>query len=73
MTIEGGCYCDLNLGLAIKAKACKSVGWKWSMGVTFHVHGSVGEHEGMNVHTPKWAPTLGVGISMDFWIFSEKI
>jgi len=26
----------------------------------------VQESEGMNPHTPKWAPTLGVGVSMDF-------
>jgi len=35
------------------------------MGVTFHALGSVGKCEGMNSHTPKWAPTLGVGIPMD--------
>jgi hypothetical protein len=28
--------------------------------------GSVGECEGMSPHTPKWAPTLAVGVSMDF-------
>ncbi len=30
---------------------------------------SVGECEGMNLHTPKWAPTLGVGVLMDSQIF----
>jgi hypothetical protein len=52
---------------------CKGVGWKWSLGVTSHVFGSVGRCEGMNQHTPKWAPTLGVGISMDFWILREQL
>ncbi len=26
----------------------------------------------MNPHTPKWAPTLGIGVPMDFQIFREK-
>jgi hypothetical protein len=34
--------------------------------------GSVGECEGMNLHTPKWVPIVGVGVSMDFWIFKER-
>ncbi len=33
--------------------------------VTFHVLGSVREYEGMNSHIPKWAPILGIGVSMD--------
>lgn len=27
----------------------------------------------MNAHTPKWAPTLGVRISMDFQFFKEQL
>jgi hypothetical protein len=42
------------------------------MGVTFHALGIVGGCEGMNPHTPKWAPTLGVGVSMDSQIFKEQ-
>jgi hypothetical protein len=42
-----------NLGLVTKARACKGVGQEGSLGVTFHVLGSVGECEGMNLHTPK--------------------
>jgi hypothetical protein len=30
------------------------------LGVTFHVLGSAKECEGMNLHTPKWIPILGV-------------
>jgi hypothetical protein len=26
----------------------------------------------MNPHTPKGTPTLGVGISVDFWFFRER-
>jgi hypothetical protein len=27
----------------------------------------------MNPHTPKWVPTLGVGVPMDFQIFREQL
>ncbi len=33
--------------------------------VTFHVLKSVGECEGLNLHIPKRAPNLGVGVLMD--------
>jgi hypothetical protein len=58
-----------SLGLTIKANACKGVDQEWSVGVTFDVPWSVGECEGMDPHAPKWTPTLGVGVSMDSWIF----
>jgi hypothetical protein len=63
--------CNLNLGLATKAKACKGAGQEGSPGVTFHAPWSVGECDGMNLHTPKWAPTLGVRVPMDSQIFKE--
>jgi hypothetical protein len=47
------------------------VGQEGNMGVTFHALGSARKCEGMNPHTPKWAPTLGVGVLMDFQIFRE--
>jgi hypothetical protein len=37
-----------------------------SQGITFHVPEITRKCEGMNPHTPKWTPTLGVGILMDF-------
>jgi len=43
------------------------------MGVTFHAPGSARECEGMNPHTPKWAPTLGVGGPVDSQIFREQL
>jgi hypothetical protein len=61
--------CNPSLRFVTKAKACKGADQKWSPWVTFHVPRNVGECEGMNVHTPKWAPTLGVGVLMDFQIF----
>jgi hypothetical protein len=62
-----------NLGLTTKARACKGVSQKWSLRVTFHALGSVGECEGMNPHTPKRTPTLGVGVSMDSQIFKRQL
>jgi len=40
-----------------------------------HIHApkSVDECEGMNPHTPKWAPTLGVRASMDSRIFKKQL
>jgi hypothetical protein len=35
--------------------------------------GSEGKCEGMNPHTLKGAPTLGVGVSMDSRIFRERL
>jgi hypothetical protein len=57
--------CNPNLGLATKAKSYKGSGQKWSPRVTFHAFRSVGKCEGMNPHTPKWAPTLGIGLPMN--------
>jgi hypothetical protein len=39
-----------------------------------HIHNprSVGECEGMSPHTPKWAPTLRVGVLRDSQIFKDK-
>jgi len=54
-----------NLRLATKVKACKGVGQEWSLGITFHAPGGVGKCEGMNPHTPKLAPTLGIGVQMN--------
>jgi hypothetical protein len=39
--------------LFTKAKVCKGVSQEGSLGVTFHASRSVGECEGMNLHTPK--------------------
>jgi hypothetical protein len=55
----------------IKTKACKGVGQKGSLKVTFHAHGSVRVCEKMNPHTFKWVPTLGVGVTMDSRIFRK--
>jgi hypothetical protein len=54
-----------------KARACKGVGQEGSLVVTSHALGSVGECEGMNPHTPKWTPTLGIGVPLDSRTFKE--
>jgi len=38
-----------------------------------HVPESARECEGMNLHTPKGTPTLGVGIPMDSQLFREQL
>jgi hypothetical protein len=53
-------YRNLSLRLATKVRACKVVGQEGSPKVTPHAPGSVRNCEGMNLHTPKGASTLGV-------------
>jgi len=48
-----------SLELMTKARACKVVGQKGSPGA--------------NPHIPKGASTLGVGVSVDSWIFKEQL
>jgi hypothetical protein len=50
--LEHNCH-NSNLRFATKAKAYKGVDQEGSLGVTSHALGSVGECEGMNLHTPK--------------------
>ncbi len=71
---KDGFFChNPNFGLATKARACKGEGQERNPGVTFHAPGSIGECEGMNPHTPKWAPTLGIWVSMDYQTFRERL
>jgi hypothetical protein len=49
-----------NLGLTTKAKACKVANQEGSLGITSHVPRSAKECKGMNPHTPKWTPILGI-------------
>ncbi len=47
-------YCrNSSLGLTTKARACKGVGQEGSLGITSYDPKSVGEYEGMNLHTLK--------------------
>jgi hypothetical protein len=58
--------CNRSLGLATKARACKVVGQE-------RKHGNESKCEGMNPHTPKGASTLRIGVSVDFWMFRERL
>jgi len=51
-----------SLRFATKARVCKGVGQEGNSKVTSHALGNVRKCEGMNPHTPKWAPTLGIGV-----------
>jgi hypothetical protein len=48
--------CNPTFGLTTKAGAYKGASQELSPGVTFHVHGSVGECERMNPHIPSELP-----------------
>jgi len=70
--------CDLScqnrsLGLATKARGCKVAGQEGSPGVMPHAPGSARECEGIDPHTPKATPTLGVGILVDSRMFKEQL
>ncbi len=54
------------------SKSAKNLGSIWTqMGFTFTLS-RMQECERMNPHTPKWTPTLGVGVPTDFWIFKDR-
>jgi hypothetical protein len=72
-SIHRSCCRNPNLRLATKGRACEGAGQEGSSRITFHALGSVSECEGMNPHTPKWAPISGVGVLMDFRIFREQL
>jgi hypothetical protein len=71
MTKEHHCH-NPNFGFVTKAKGLQGCGPRGSPGVTSHTLGSVGECEGMSLHTPKATRTLGDGVSVDFRNFRER-
>jgi hypothetical protein len=56
---------NLSLGLVTKARACKVAGQE-------RKPGNERKCEGMNLHTPKGASTLGVGVRVDSQMFRNK-
>jgi len=54
-----------------KARACKVEGQERSPRVRPHAPRSAKECEGIDPHTPKGTPTLGVRIPMDSQMFKE--
>jgi len=63
---SGGEYRNLSLGFATKGRGCKVVSQEGSPRVKSHAPGSARECEGIDPHTPKGTPTLGVGVLVDF-------
>jgi hypothetical protein len=68
-----GYCCNPNLGFVTKTRGCKVSSQEKDPWVTSHAPESAKECEGMNPHTPKWTPMLGVGILVDFWIFRTQL
>jgi hypothetical protein len=62
-----------SLRLMTKARACKGAGQAGGPRITSRVPRSVGKCEGMTLHTPKGAPTLGIGVLVDSRIFRERL
>jgi len=60
------------LGSRLRQRACKVAGQEGSSGVMPHALGSVRECEGIDPHTPKGSPTLGVGVPMESRMFREQ-
>jgi hypothetical protein len=63
----------LALGSWPRQGAYEGANQKWSPKVKFYVTRSVKECEEMNLHTPKWALILGVGVPMDPQNFKEQL
>jgi hypothetical protein len=62
---SGGECRNPSLGLATKARGCKVTGQEGSLGVMLHVPGNARKCDGIDPHTPKGTPTLGVGDPVD--------
>jgi hypothetical protein len=73
LLLVGESVATLALGSRPKQGLARVQANRRSMGVASHAPKSVGECEGMNTHTPKWAPILGVGVRADSWIFKKKL
>ncbi len=61
-----------SFGLATKAKGLQGCGPRGRPGVTSETPESVGECEGVNLHTPKATPTLGDGVPVDSRNFRDQ-
>ncbi len=62
-----------SLGLATKARWLQGYRPKRKLGVMPHAPRSARECEGIDLHTPKGTPTLGVEVPMDFQIFIMQL
>jgi len=64
--------CNCNLGLAFKARVSKVAGQEGNSRSMPHAPKSARECEGIDPHTPKGTPILGVGIPMNSQMFKER-
>jgi len=71
--LDGVMCLNPNLGFATKARGYKVVGQEGSPGVMPCAPKNARECEGIDPHTPKGTPTLGVGILMDSRMFIEQL
>ncbi len=58
-----------SLGFATKTRASKVAGQEGSPRIMSHAPGSAREYEGIDPHTPKGTPTLGIGVLVDSRMF----
>jgi hypothetical protein len=66
-------YRNPSLGLLTKARGCKVAGQEGSPRIMPHAHGNARKCEGIDLHTPKGAPTLGVKVLVDSRMFKEQL
>ncbi len=55
-----------------RQRGCKVAGQEGSLGLKLPAPGSARECEGVDPHTPKGTPTLGVKVLMDSRVFRER-
>ncbi len=76
MLINGYYVATLALGSRPRQRGCKGTGQReareGSLRVPSETPGSVGECEGVSLHTPKATPTLGEGVPMDSQNFRDR-
>jgi hypothetical protein len=61
-----------SFGLTTKAKGLQGCGPRGNPRVTSETPGSVGECEGVSLHTPKATSKLGEGVTVDSRNFKER-
>ncbi len=71
--LDGVMCCDPSLGLTTRARGYKVAGQEGSLGIMPHAPKSARECEGIDPHTPKGTPTLGVGIPVDSQMFIKQL
>ncbi len=65
--------CNPSLGLATKARACKSAGQKGSLGGTSYIPGVQESVREWTLTLPSELPLWGVEVPVDSWDFRERL